>query len=399
MGISFFEFLKSKNGTTKSREIACTELFEAAQEYQIRELAFWSCVNYVANILGRCEFRTFQNGKETMGREYYLWNFEPNVNQNSTMFLHKFVARLFTDNEALIVSTRRRDGYDALVVADEWERSDSYPSKQNEYKRVVVGDMRYDKTFRENEVLRVKLHHTGIYDVIKKIYSSYYRLMAAAIRAYEWDNGQHWKVSVSQIAQGDDGWTDNFAKMIESQVKPFLESNGAILPEFEGYKYDNVGQSRNYTSNSTRDIKEMIDDIFDFTARGFLIPSVIVKGNVEETGDAEKRLMTYCVDPICDQLQEEIVRKRYGFDEWKSGNFLRIDSSAVQHFDFFDSAASVEKLIGSGAYSINDVRRASNQTAIDEPWANEHMITRNFATMTEAVNNSKNGGEQIAENV
>ena len=73
----------------------------------------------VANAIGRCEVRVFRGGEETQDREYYMWNYEPNLNENSTMFWHKAVGKLYTDNEALIVSSRRRDtGTDAVLVAD-----------------------------------------------------------------------------------------------------------------------------------------------------------------------------------------------------------------------------------------------------------------------------------------
>ena len=68
--------------------------------------------------------------------------------------------------------------------------------------------------------------------VVNGLYQSYFRLVQAAIKNYEWDQGQHWKVHVSQMARGDEGWAQNFQAMIEAQVKPFLNSNGAILPGF-----------------------------------------------------------------------------------------------------------------------------------------------------------------------
>ena len=81
----------------------------------------------IANAVGRCEFRTFRDGKEVREREHYLWNVEPNVNQNSTAFLHKLVAKLLVDNEVLVISTRQREGYDALVVADSYMTGGNYP--------------------------------------------------------------------------------------------------------------------------------------------------------------------------------------------------------------------------------------------------------------------------------
>ena len=62
-----------------------------------------------------------------------------------------------------------------------------------------------------------------------------------------------------------------------------------------------------------------------------------------------------------------------------------MDTSSIIHFDLFANAANVEKLVGSGAYTINDVRRAANQSAIPEPWADEHFMTLNISTMSQAT--------------
>ena len=91
------------------------------------------------------------------------------------------------------------------------------------------------------------------------------------------------------------------------------------------------------------------------------------------------------MDPLCDQLEEEAIRKRYGYEEWVKGNYLRVDSSAILHFDLFANAANVEKIIGSGGFTINDVRRAANQAPINEPWADQHFMTLNIQPMNENV--------------
>ena len=109
----------------------------------MRELCFWTCVNMIANALGRCEVRTFRGGKEIREKEYYLWNVSPNVNQNSTAFWHQLAARLYLDNEALIVNTMSREEMDALVVADSWSTPEEWPSRQREYRGVTVGNYQY----------------------------------------------------------------------------------------------------------------------------------------------------------------------------------------------------------------------------------------------------------------
>lgn len=348
----------------------------------MRNLCFWICVNMVANAVGRCEFRTFRGNTEIREKDYYTWNVEPNINENSTMFIHKLIARLYQDNEALIVNAQKVDGRETLVVADSWTPSPEHPSRQREYSGVVVGDYQYRFPFRERNVIHLKLNHTNMKPVIDGMYQSYWRLVDAAMKNYEWSQGQHWKVHVSQTMEGNQNFTENFAKMVQEQVKPFLSSGGAILPEFDGYLYENVGSKE---TRDTRDIRSLVEDIFDFTARAFLLPAVLVNGKVEATEDANTRFLTNCIDPICDQLQEEINRKFFRYDRWHNGDFIRVDSSSIIHFDLFANAPNVEKLVGSGAYSINDVRRAANQATITEPWADKFFMTRNIAGMEDVV--------------
>lgn len=393
MGINFFRWLRERSQSDPV-EVTCRELFEAAQEYQVRELSFWVCVNMVANALGRCEFRTFQANEEVKGREYYLWNVSPNTNQNSSAFLHKLVARLYQNNEALVVDTMKRGDLDSLVVADTWEPPTLWPSRQNEYSGVTVDEYQFQYPFYENSVIHLKLNQTNMKPILDGLYQSYWRMVSAAMKAYTWENGQHWKVHVNQIAQGDKGWAEKFQEMIAAQVKPFLESDGAILPEFDGYTYENVSSGASGASRDTRDIRAMIEDIFDFTARGFLIPSVLVNGTVEGTEDANSRFLTNCIDPLADQLQEEINRKRYGFNGWQRGDYLQITTSSILHFDLFANAANVEKLVGSGAFTINDVRRAAGETPVNEEWANSFFMTKNISSMEALTQPMEEGGTE-----
>lgn len=117
----------------------------AAEDFQARQLSFWTCVNMVANAVGRCEVKTFRGREEIQEQEYYLWNVEPNVNQNSSAFWHKLIAKLFLDNEALVISSKRRDGMDVVMVADSWQQSTFWPMRMNEYINVTVGDTAYEK--------------------------------------------------------------------------------------------------------------------------------------------------------------------------------------------------------------------------------------------------------------
>lgn len=390
MAIHFFKWLTRKTSQPAGKivEIDCQEMLEAAQDFYIRDLCFQSCVDMIANAIGRCEFRTYRNNEEVREFEYYMLNIEPNVNQNSTEFWHKVIFKLYAENEVLIISTKTRDGRDCLVCADSWTNGDQYPVKQNEYSNVQVGSFTYTKTFREKDVIHLKLNEVDIKPVLDGLFLSYSKLLEAAKTYYITSNGTHMKVHINQISQAQDGWEDAFKKMLEKTVVPFLKSQAGVLPEFDGYDYSvlNFG-----SSTQSDEVRKLTEDIFNMTARAFLIPVVLINGNVEGTADANKRFLTYVIDPLCDQIQEELNRKRYGYESWRSGSYVRVDSSSIIHFDVFENASNIEKVVGSGVFSLNDVLRAANQTAIPEDWANRHYMTLNISAMGEQTRQLEGG--------
>lgn len=394
MGLDFFRFLRSRNGRGTLERVDPAAIVEAAQEYQIREMCFHACVGLIASAVSRCTVRTFVNHRETRGEEHYLWNVEPNANQSSTAFWNKVIFKLCAENEVLIVPTRKRKGADALVVADQWEKPLDYPSREREYRGVTVGEVAYDKTFRESEVIHLQLNHRDIAPVINALYQSYYRLYQSAVNALSWSRGQHWKVHIDRMAQGDEDWQKQFTAYLQQQVKPFLTNDGGILTEYDGYKFENAGASTGRAAaETTRDIRALIDDILDFTAQGFRIPPVLIRGGVESTADARQRFLTDCIDPICNQLQEEICRKRYGFEAWIRGDYARVDSSCIEHFDLLGNASQLERLVGAGPYSINDILRSLGEEPISEEWAEAHYMTLNNGPIQGPAEEQQKGGE------
>lgn len=390
MAFKFWDILRGK---TENGDVTVVELYRAAREFQIRELAFWTCVDMIANALGRCDFRVYQNNAEVQNEESYLWNVEPNVNQNSTAFLHQLVARLCLDNEALIVTARKRKGNDALVVADSWEKPEEWPDRMHEYRGVTAGEYHYNRTIYERDVLHLTLHHLNLRPIVQGIADNWAKMVTAAADAYQKGNGERWKVHVSAMARADKEWKAAFDEMLEKQIRPFLNAQRAVLPEFDGYDFQNVTEKSGGSGVKPSDLQTLEEEIFADTARAFLIPAVLVNGKVEGTKDANERFLTYCLDPICDQLQEEINRKRFGYELWREGTRMQVDTSAILHYDMFANAANLEKLVGSGAFTINDIRRSMGQPAIAEAWADEHYMTLNIAKASEQTQKMTDGGD------
>lgn len=367
--------------------VACADLFMAAEEIRLRELAFTCAVNLVANVLGNCEVKTYSDGRPVKGTEAYTWNLSPNPYQTSSEFWHKLVFQLFWHNEALIIPLRRGNR-NQMLIADDWQPSDFDPNLETVFSGVVANGYQFNSAFRESEVLHLRLQHRNTARVVDAINNSYYKLFEAASKNFKTGSGVHLKVHVNQAASGDREFKETLSQIMEDQVKPWANAERSVLPEFNGYNYETLWPDT--AGQTSRDVRALVDDIFDFTYSAFCIPTALIKGTVTNLGEVISQFFTCCIDPLASMIEEEATRKRYGLTEWRRGNFLKIDTSTVQHFDIFANANNIEKLVGSGAFSINEVLSAAGRPEIDEDWARMHWLTLNISNIEQAARAAEN---------
>lgn len=381
--VAFGFFKKSTQAEGKEEEVTVQQLLDAASGLKVKELALEVCANMVANAVAKCEFKTFMSGVEVRGEEYYMLNICPNKNQNSTEFWQEVVYKLITRNECLVVASVNKKGTESLIVADSWEVEEKGVIRDNVYKNVIAGDMTFKKTFHEPDVLHLRWNNKNVLKIVKEINEGYTTLLKAAKRSYTRSKGEQLKVKINQIASAQNDFQEKFQKIMERQVKPYFEADNVVLPEFEGYEYSHMSEKK--TGENVGDIQAIAKDIFSNTARAVLIPPVLVTGDVADSKDAMKRWITVGIDPLVGQIEEELTRKRYGYDGWAQGNFVSIDTSTILHFDMFENASNIEKLIGSGCFSVNDVLRAAKLPEIKEKWADQHWLTLNIADIKTAA--------------
>lgn len=382
--MKLWEILQPRKKTVEDADAQA--LCACCAEYGIAELAFEICVNTVAAAFGRVDFRTFagegEKRREYRGAESYLWNVEPNRNQNSTDFLHELISELYRKNEVLILPVKGSAGADELYVADGFTVRDTPAFAERVYESITVGGKTVSGYRRESEVLHLRLNARNVRGAAAKVADSLERCQDAAERFFRNQRGVKLKVKVSTLESMQKDFRQNLERKVRETLKALSESENAAIPETEGWEYSAFGADGKGASD---DIVKLAEQIYNETAQAFLIPFVMTSGKVEATGDAEKRFLSQVIDPLADQLQEEINRKRFGAEAWRGREYLRVDTSAIRHFDMFDNAANVEKLIGSALYSVNDIARAAGAEEIGEDWADRHYLTKNIATVEEAI--------------
>ena len=170
--------------------------------------------------------------------------------------------------------------------------------------------------------------------------------------------------------------------MMNNRFKKFYKSKNAVLPLFNGYSYESKGGTES-TKKSTSELNDVInidDKIVMKVANSVNMPEALLKGDVSDVERITQNFLTFCIDPICSMLEGEINRKRSG-KAILQGTGVKIDTTSILHIDLFSIAEKIDKLISSGMYSIDELRKRCGDTELGTEASRRHYITKNYEKM------------------
>ena len=343
----------------------------------IEEFAINIAINLIAGSISKCEFQTYLGGKKTKGDEYYLWNIEPNKNQNSTEFIQEIISNLLYENECLVIEHNGN-----LIIADTFNQKE-YAVVENIFENITRKDFTFPKKYRMSEVLYFKYNNKNIKRLFSNLMSNYNDLLELAIKKYKRSGGRKGTVELETIMQGDETKKKQIEDMFLYKFKNYFEAENAVINIPKGVKYEekNGEGSRKSTSDMV-DIQNLIKEAFQRAAQAFKIPPALLMGDVAGIEDVTSNYLTFSIDPIVDLLSEEVNRKRYGKVNYLKGSFLKIDTTCIKHIDIFNIAEKIDKLISSGVYSIDGLLEKIGDTVLETDWSVKHWITKNYSEIT-----------------
>lgn len=353
----------------------------------MEEFTIHAAINLIANCISKCEFKTFQSGKEFLGEESYKWNYEPNINQNSSQFIQELVTKLLYNNECLVVESNGQ-----LIIAETYG-SQEFALKETIFSGVSRKGFTYNRSFNMSDVLYFKLNNKNIRQLLKNLCSGYNQILNEAVEKYEKAGGEKGTLHIDAVAQGkkygDKSFEDVFEDLMNNRFKKFFNSRSAVLPLFDGFEYTKQAAEQSKKSTSeVKDITDLTEEILQTVARAFNIPVSLLKGDVSDVDKITINFLTFCIDPICEMIATEINRKRYGKKLVQAGSYIKMDTTTIMHVDIFDIAEKIDKLIASGMYCIDELRKKLGDAELNTEESKKHFITKNYMDL-----NDLKGGE------
>lgn len=379
---NLFNFLEKKMAVADLSPITQKFLDQLA----FKELALHIGVSYIANTLSKCEFKTYENGKEVKGKLYYMLNVSPNPNQNSSQFINKFVENYYYFGHSLLLPYG-----EYIYCADSFDIDDTNPLKENLFFNITFNAQQLKKRYKASDVFYIQLDNKNVKALVDSLYMQYSDIISQALASYKRSNGAKYKLLLEQYTAGDPEFKKVFESVIKNQLKSFIENDNAIYPQFRGQDLQEFGSGNGKDSS---DIIALRKEVFEVVAQALKIPLSMMYGNITNMNEIVKVYLSICIDPLADMIGEEISRKYYTFDEWKAGNYVKIDTSCIHHVDILEVADKVDKAIASGVTNIDEMRQRLGMQELETEFSIAHWMTKNYALAEDMLKqDAMEGGE------
>ncbi|MHB0802505.1 phage portal protein [Bacillus thuringiensis] len=377
----------SDSGTTP--DVDCS-VMTLKSEISYKKLYVNAAIDLIARSLVACDFESYRIGRLKRSLNYYQLNVAPNKNESAHEFWCKVIHQLIYENEALILPIGEE-----LWIAESFHRETTNGFNEYVYKNVSINNHLLTKEFKERDVLYLRLSEESINSVIDSIYNSYGLLLAKAMTDYK-GNGR-----IRYLFRGRfmSSLTDEAGKaaqeLFEEKAKDYMnfEQLASIM-----FLPDNVqmeDQSKEPRNLDTRDIKNLAKDMLDFVASAFHIPPSLLSGipdpgSKEQQGDLDNFIL-FTVRLIGEMIVNEYNKKMFTRDEYLNKTYVKFSMDNFKLFDLTKFANSVDKLFAVGGMSINDVLERLGKEQINEEWADERYVTKNYERAR--ISGTMEGGE------
>lgn len=329
-------------------------------------------ISHIANTLSKCEIKVFEKGEEVKNELYYKLNVSPNSNQNSSQFMNNIIENYYYNGEALVINYN-----DNFYVCDSFAKEKEI-FKPTKFTNLVVDTFSTNFDVSIDDCLYFKLDNKDIKKILTLVYAEYGKVLTASLSNYRKKNGRKYKLSMENYRAGDAEFLKTYEDYIQEQIKTFLENDDAVYPQFKGFNLEEFEQKNAGNTASNADIIAMRKDTFDIVAQAFKVPISMLMGNITNMDEIVKVYLTTCIDPLADMMSEELTRKTVKLKDWKNGSKVKVDTSKINHVDIFEVGDSVDKLIASGTFSIDETRDKLGMEALNTEYSNKHFVTKNY---------------------
>lgn len=367
---------------------------EFSDENYIEAMCTAHAIDLISRTIAATELQVYrynsQNKKteEKKDNVYYRLNIKPNVNENGTNLKNKLVKELLTKGRALIVFDKKRNlKVDYMFLAKKYDCTNNVIYGKI-FKNVYIEDEEgnsYDfkREFKieKGECLYFTYKNDKVRNAIEKFNKTSGKLLNIIDKAYKTANVNKWRLknpggqpTMIDAETGKQISYEDYKKKITEGLFSDEESILLLSEIFDLYLLNKDN------SKDLSDHEKEVKEIGDKTAMLFDIPLDVFYGTKTEKSNGNNDFITFACNPIMKSIEDTYNGGLIDEEDFINGEQIRFNRFCMQHLDITSLGTSLDKLTSIG-FSFNQLCRILNLPEVDEDWANEHHVTKNYANV------------------
>lgn len=349
---------------------------EELNELAVKEMALYTAVSFVADLIAGCEIIVYENDKPVKNGNWYYWNVSANPNQSSKQLIFEWIFDYYTKGRGLIIPMTK-----GLYVADKFS-VDEYPIKGDVYSGISIRTYAINKEYKADKVYFLGQGTKEIKKMLDGIFESYATLLTNDISSSSQGSGEKYVLNLETYPSGTPEEKEKYMTSLKESLSTFVNADSSAYVATKGQSLQRLSTA---SSTSSSDYISVRKEVYAIAAAALHIPASLLEGNSTASDQLFNQALTTAIDPLAQKISAELTRKTYSQDEiLYKGCRIEVDTSNIKHVDVVDNADSLDKLIASGIMCIDEVRKRCNLPELNTDWSEKHYLTKNYSDIAEA---------------
>lgn len=393
--MGFFDFFKPTNEaeeTTVSGGAGIEDDFfcQTVNIYWQYELAKAVVFNIATALFENTEWQTYKENDHVKGDEYFRLNYAMNNKETAKETYRKFVKQLVYKNRALLFETAKKE----FFVADDFQFKDQELfMKPNTFVNITIGTEQLYRSFKENQnALLFKMRHMdeNVFDLMNADYANISNLMEKGAK-----KAMGTKYALNTKAQGANKTNPQFIKQLQDIYLPLMEKDNAVFVTYNGETLQDLtekqrGSEVQQVLKLGENTNVINDEILKNVGRAYGIPVNFMKGEfTEDSTDVFSMMMTNFGKPLLNNFANKMTLYLMDKQTILNGSRIVANLDKIRFYESLKSATAIDKLVGSGVYTINELRDKLSEDPVDD--GDVRFITKNYGVLSEYVKGEENG--------
>lgn len=363
-------------------------------ENYIYTLAEAHAIDLIARTIAKCEIQTFEMKdnkiQESKGDLYWTLNIQPNYIETGSKFIYKLVTKLLAEKAALILINKTTKT-NLLYVADSYNCNNKILTGKTFYNITIEDDegnsINLNKIYTSENTIYYSLKNSELKTASESFKKNTAKLLKASQKSFIKTNTSKWRLKTPgqqpKMLDAETKKPVSYEKYKEKITEGLTSDEEAIVMLSDLFDLENLNQNN---KKDLTDYENVFKKIGDTVAQNWNIPLDIFYGSKTEKSTGTNDFITMCVDLYFELLEDGFNASLVGKKDYLKGEYVKFNRLNINHKDLIDKASGWDKLISNG-FSFNQLCKFLGLPTIDEDWANEHYITKNYA-------NVKGGAEE-----